>query len=248
MKKNLRKITLVSAIALGVFAGNAFSAAAKVNAKQQQQRIVYGVTTSPYTLKILVALREKGLPYDIAQTYPLKATMAKGMKPSAEFMTASPLGKIPAYQEDDWSIADSAVIMAYLDKANPEKPLYPTDAKEYAQVRWFEKYGDEVISGVVHNKILFEKVVKPIIFKKPTNQKVLDKAINEELPAIFDYLETSLADKKWITGNKFTAADIAIAVHFVSLKKSSVTVDIKKWPNLVAYIERMLIRDSFSKT
>ncbi|MGB0934935.1 MAG: glutathione S-transferase family protein, partial [Alphaproteobacteria bacterium] len=61
------------------------------------------------------------------------------------------------------------------------------------------------------------------------------------------YLEKSLGDNEWITGETFSVADIAIATHFISLEIANVKLDASQWPKLAKYIERALARPSFQK-
>jgi glutathione S-transferase len=211
------------------------------------ERIVYGSPVSPFVFKVLVTMAEKGLDFKMIETLPVRTLKAMGKKANPAFVKASPLGKIPAYQEGNWTIADSSVIMGYLDRQNPKVPLYPAEPKKFAETLWFEKYGDEIVAGVVHHKILFEKIVKPKLFNKPTDEVILQEAITKELPEILAYLEKELKGKKWIVGDRFTAADIAIGAHLVSLKQCGVNINAEQWPNLSAYTQRLFDRPSFKK-
>ncbi|HEX2580145.1 MAG TPA: glutathione S-transferase family protein [Rhabdochlamydiaceae bacterium] len=213
----------------------------------ENKLIIYGLPTSPFVFKVLVALAEKNIDFTLSPTLPEKAAKAKGQTPSLEFLAASPLGKIPALRQGNFSIAESSVIVAYLDRKYPEHPLYPSQPEEFAKVLWFQQYGDEVIASVVHHKILFEKIVKPKLFGQTTNQAVLDEAVNNELPKILSYLENELKGKKWIAGNQFTAADIAIGNHFVSLKQCDIEITADKWPNLARYTKDLFARPSFKR-
>lgn len=239
--------TLLILLAAGNLAASSPTPPISSNKEMSLERIVYGSKSSPFVFKVLVAMAEKGLDFKHIETLPISAMKAKGLEPSPEFQSASPLGKIPAYREGVWTIADSSVIIAYLDRQNPDNPLYPTDPKKYAEARWYEKYGDEVVTEVVHHKILFEKIVKPKLFGKPTNQVILTKAINEELPKVLTYLEHALEGKQWITGDNFTAADIAIGNHLMVLKTCGIHLSKNKWPNLSGYAQRLFARESFQK-
>jgi glutathione S-transferase len=44
-----------------------------------------------------------------------------------------------------------------------------------------------------------------------------------------------------------TLADIAVCVHFVSLKMSGVAVHKKTWPLLAEYVDRILDHPAFKK-
>jgi glutathione S-transferase len=75
---------------------------------------------------------------------------------------------------------------------------------------------------------------------------VVNKAINEELPPLFDYLEGQLASGDWLVGHSFSVADIGIATQFAQASFAGVSPDAKRWPKLAAYIDRALARPSFA--
>jgi glutathione S-transferase len=164
---------------------------------------------------------------------------------SPEFRKISPLGKVPAYRDGDVTLADSSIICAYLERAHPEPALYPSDPYEYARALWFEEYGDGGLAPVIGPKIFFQKVVGPMFFGQPTDAAVVQKAVNEELPVFFDYLESQLDAREAIAGTRFSIGDIGIASQFVNLRHAGFGVDATRWPKLAKYIERIHGRPSF---
>jgi glutathione S-transferase len=54
----------------------------------------------------------------------------------------SPLGKIPCFQDGDYTLPDSSCIIAYLERTNPRPALYPEDPKEYGRALFLEEYAD----------------------------------------------------------------------------------------------------------
>ena len=220
---------------------------AQAPAQAAVDRTVYGVGVSPYVRKVRVVLNEKKLPYTHKEVLPTKLLNALKQPIPQDFQQASPLGKIPAYREGDWTIADSAVIAQYLEHNYPEHKLYPSDPREYARALWFEKYGDEVLAGVIHAKIFMERFVKPQVLKQATDEETVQAALKNELPPLLDYLESQLQDKQWLVGNSFSIADIAIATHFVSLQLIGEKLNDQRWPKLAAYITRVLERPSFKQ-
>jgi glutathione S-transferase len=216
--------------------------------KVEKKRTLFGVAISPFVRKIRVILHEKNIPYELVEILPTKLLKATHKEIPANFAQASPLGKIPAYQEGEFSIADSAVIADYLEKTYAHQALIPTDSKQRAKVLFMEKYGDEVLAGVIHNKIFVERVVKPKVLNQTSDEKLVRTALTEELPVMLDYLESQLGNNQWMVGNTFTIADIAIVTHFISLELSGEKIDAEKWPKLAAYIQRVVERDSFKKS
>jgi glutathione S-transferase len=214
---------------------------------ESQEKIVYGVSLSPYVLKVLVAMEEKQLDYKNVEVFPLAVVRAKKQEPLAEFVQASPLGKIPAYREGDFTLSDSGVILSYLDRQYPEHSLYPANPKAFSKVYWFEKYGDETLGSITQGKILLQKIVMPQEFGIPTDEAVVQKAISQELPLVLAFIEKTLQGRKWICGDEFTAADIALGAQLNILDVCQVTVNQEKYPNIVRYKERLFARDSFKK-
>jgi glutathione S-transferase len=198
-----------------------------------------GAFGSPFVRKAYVALTEKGIPFEHEQVIPF------GVSP--EYRKISPLGKIPAFQDGDRTLADSSVIIAYLERTHPQPALYPTDAYEYARALWFEEFGDGGLAPVTGAKVFFPKVIGPRFFKQEPNLAAIQKVVDEEVPPLLDYLEGELGNNEYLVGNKFSIADIGIATQFVNYMFAGYGVDAKRWPKLAAYVQRVHSRPSFKK-
>lgn len=232
--------TLLSAFAQT----NSFAEA--INEPNANDRVLYGVSASPYVKKVEVILKEKNIPFTQVVTPPAVVLKMKKLPVPADFIEASPLGKIPALREGEWTISDSAVIAQYLEKAHPLPALYPSAPRALARALWFEKYGDEVLASVIHKKIYTERVVKPKVLNIPGDESIAKAALDEELPPMLDYLEKELGKDQWIAGDDFTVADIALVTHFIDLKAAGEIVSKARWPNLSSYIDRVSARKSFN--
>ena len=210
--------------------------------------ILWGALVSPYVRKAYVAMTEKAIDFQVNEILPIALLNALKMDIPEDFTECSPLGRIPALQDNENKVADSAVIVAYLEKQYPNhKSLYPTDPGHYATALWFENYADHVFSQVVYQKIFLEAFVKPKVLKIEVNLEKVNKALNEELPPMLQFLENLLKGKTWLAGNDFSIADIAIATHFVSLKLVGYHMDEAQYPYLSAYIKKILARKSFQQ-
>jgi glutathione S-transferase len=203
---------------------------------------LYGAPVSPFVRKVMVALAEKGIAYEHDPVVPAIAPV--------EFKRVSkdvsPLGKIPAYRDGDFSLADSSVIIAYLERVRPSPVLYPSDTPEYVRALWFEEYGDSGLAPIIGGKIFFQKIAGPAFFKQPTDETVVSKAINEELPPLLDYLESQLGNGDWLVGSNFSIADIGVATQFAQASLCGVSPDAQRQPRLAAYVDRALARSSFA--
>src|SRR5258708_2211973 len=198
---------------------------------------VHGSGLSPFVRKVRAFLAEKGIPYDLDPVIPFTA--------GPEFRKLSPLGRIPAYRDGDHTLSDSSIICAYIERTHPEPRLYPSDPYDYARALWFEEYADGGLAPIVGPKAFFRKVVGQRFFNQQADEAVNAKAVNAELPPLFDYLEGQLANGSTIVGKQLTIGDIGIGTQFVNLRHGGYGVDAKRWPTLEKYIASLHARPSF---
>ena len=102
-----------------------------------------------------------------------------------------PLGKIPVIEDEGIAVPDSSVIIAYLERAYPERPLYPAGAADLARALWLEEYADTRLREATL-PFFSEHVVKPLFQGKPADEAALAAAIAPRDEA-FDYLEKRAA-------------------------------------------------------
>jgi len=191
---------------------------------------LHGVNLSPFVRKVRIALAEKGIEYEQIPVLPFGQT--------AEFIAISPLGKIPVYQDGDLTLPDSSIIIDYLERAQPEPALYPSDPGERGRALWYEEYADTRVVDVL-TTVFFERFVGPRFMQKETDQAKVDECLNEKIPPVFDYLEGELGDREVLVGSHFSIADIAVTSPFVNFAIAGERVDAGRWPSLAAYVERM---------
>jgi glutathione S-transferase len=198
---------------------------------------LYGTFGSPFVRKVVVALGEKGIAFDHEPVVPFS--------PTPDYLKISPLEKIPAFRDGDRTLADSSVIIAYLERTRPEPALYPSDPYKFARALWFEEYGDGGLSPILGTKIFFQRVIGPRFFNQPCDEEAIRKTIEEEVPPLFDYLENEIGNRQWLVADRFTIADIGVATQFVNFELAGFSVDRERWPRLAAYVDRVHLRPSF---
>ena len=196
---------------------------------------VHGVNASPFVRKVRVALAEKGIAYDLIPVMPMGQT--------EEFLAISPLGKIPVYQDGDFTLPDSSCIIAYLEKTSPEPPLYPGDAHAFGKALFYEEFADTRLAEVLGPPFT-QRVVTVKVLKGELDQAVIDEAL-ANTPPVLDYLESAIGDEEFLAGGQLSVADIAVATMFVNWAHAGETVDAKRWPRLAAYVDRIHARPSF---
>jgi glutathione S-transferase len=95
---------------------------------------LYGSLASPYVARVVMSARHKGLDLE-------PAPPPGGLK-SPEFLRMSPLGKIPALEDDGHVLVESAVILEYLEDRHPGTPMLPADAHGRALARMLARFVD----------------------------------------------------------------------------------------------------------
>ena len=198
---------------------------------------VIGNYLSPYVRKVLVCLELKGIPYRIDPIAPFVG--------NEDFSRLSPLRRIPVLIEGDLVLNDSTVICEYLQDRFPAPSLYPADPVERAKARWLEEYADSYLGDVVIWRMFFQKGVRRFLFNEGTDEDVVRRAREEELPLALDYLEPRLPQNGWIFG-ELSIADISIASFFRNAAFVRYQVDPLRWPRTAAFVERTLALPAFA--
>jgi glutathione S-transferase len=198
---------------------------------------VHGVNLSPFVRKVRVALAEKGIEYRLVPVVPFGV--------SEEFRRISPLGKVPVFEEDDgFTIPDSSVILAYLERTRPSPPLYPADPREMAQALFLEEWSDTRLIEACA-PVFFERYVAVRLLKREPNEELIRTCVEQRQPQAFGYLEKLLAGREYAVGDRFSVADLAIASPLVNLRHAGVHVDPARWPELQRYLRAIWARPSF---
>mgnify|MGYP000285924771 FL=1 len=193
--------------------------------------ILYGVPLSPYVRKVRVCLAHKQLDYKLEIVSPFN-------QPDW-FLELNPLGRIPALKDDELSLADSSVICQYLDEKYPDSASLLGDTIEQrAAVRWLEKYADYELAPSATFTVFQQRIIAPTM-QKPTDEALVQSALNEKLPPLFDYLEDYLGDNEFFVGESLTLADIAVSCQLMNMEHGGEQLDESRWPNLAALHSRV---------
>jgi glutathione S-transferase len=196
---------------------------------------IYGVPLSIHVRKVIVTALEKRLEHQVETVFPFD--------PPPGWRELSPTGKIPALKHGDLTLADSSVIVAYLEKRFPERPLTPADPAHYALALWFEEYVDSQIAPDVI-ALFKQKVLGPMVHKVPTDESAVRRVLEDDLPPKLDYLEAALHGDYLVDG-RLSVADITLASDLTVFHYLGCRLDVARHPHLLAHFQRMLQRDSF---
>lgn len=196
--------------------------------------ILYGINLSTFTRKVRLALAEKGVEYRLEA-----ASMG-----SAKVRSLHPLGKIPVIEDQGAVIPDSSVIIAYLERAYPQRPLYPADARDLGRALWLEEYADTRLREATV-PFFAERVVKQLFQGKAPDEEALGHAAALRDEA-FDYMERECGGGGFAVGERFSVADLAIGAQLVTYQQGGGELPAERWPRLVRYRDGLQARPAWA--
>lgn len=160
---------------------------------------LYGHPFSSYTQKALIALYERGTPFDYR-------TLADDGTNYAALKALWPLGKMPVLAEGGTTVFEATAIIEYLEAAHPGPArLLPADPVAAVAVRMMDRVFDNYVmtpmQAVVADALRASEVRAPQTVVEA--RALLDRS--------YAWLDGRLAGQDWATGPAFTLADCAAA-------------------------------------
>jgi glutathione S-transferase len=107
--------------------------------------LLYEHPLSSYAQKVKIALREKGLAFDLETPEALGTGIAAG-----PFGEANPRAEVPALVDGEARIFDSTIILEYIEEKWPTPPLLPRDPAARAAARMVEDVCDTHYEAITH--------------------------------------------------------------------------------------------------
>ncbi len=199
--------------------------------------ILYGSTMSPFVRKVFAFAAEKELALELK-------SVGIG-DPDPGFRAASPFAKMPALDDDGYTLADSSAICHYLEAKQPDPALIPAAAEARGRTIWFDEFADTILFAC-GAAMFFNRVVLPRFLGRDGDLAAADKAERETLPPLLDYLEGVIPDSGFLVGDALTLADLAVASPFANIRHCGVEIDPALYPKVVRYTEAILSRPSFA--
>jgi glutathione S-transferase len=178
---------------------------------------LYDADRCPYCARVRIVLAEKGLEYE--------AIAVDLDDRPAWIYEKNPLGKVPVLEEDDFVLAESAVINEYLDERWPEPPLWPVDPGERALGRL-----------LVHR---FDEVSRPYYALRRG-----EEGARERLDSQLASLGARLERQPFLSGRVFGLADVAYVPWI--LRGERMDVSLEPFPALADWVDRLTERPSIA--
>ncbi len=172
-------------------------------------------------------LEEIGAPYER-----VLVDIHKGEQQSEAYLAVNPMGKVPALQDGDATVAEQGAICAYLADRFPDAGLAPRP--------------DEPARGRYLEWLFFAgSCIEPAFMEKFSGWEVKPtQAAWGNYARVLAAMERALSSGPYVLGETFSAADIMMgsAVHF-----GLAFGLLDKTPVFTAYHDRIVARDAFGR-
>ncbi len=195
------------------------------------------------SIRILWALEELGVEYQV-KYYKRLPTFAA----PPELKQIHPLGKAPVLTDGDLVIAESAVILDYLQSTyDTENKFKPKNTKDLMQYNYWMHYAEGSLMPLLVFNLVLSNVPKHVPFIiKPIAKKISEgvKAgfVQTRLVDHIPFLENYLTQHDYFAG-EFSFADIQMSFPIVALQERVAG----KYPLLKEYADRIQQRPAFQK-
>lgn len=195
---------------------------------------LYGHPFSSYTQKVLIALYENGTPFEFRCIGPETPQHAE------QWLRRWPLRKFPLLVDGERDVAETSIIIEYLQLAHPGPVrLLPPDPMAALDVRFLDRFFD------LHVMNWMQHAVNGALSGDPARRKEGLALAAEKLELAYAWLEGQMAGRTWAAGADFTLADCAAAP---SLFYADWTHRISEaFPQLRGYRARLLARPSMAR-
>lgn len=178
------------------------------------------------SVRVLWMLEESGIEYD----QELIDIRAPDRKDPAEFLEASPMGKVPAIMDGDVAMSESAAICLYIADRYCPGTLAPA------------------LDDVRRGKFLYWLMYTPAVVEPAMSEKFNQSKTNRQSSGWGDFetmietWEKGLEGRDWILGDQFTAADVMLGSSAVFLRAFDM---LPNSPSIHAYADRALARPAY---
>jgi len=172
-----------------------------------------------------IALSESGVPYTTDRVDLRTHTYGNG----ADYYGVNPKGYVPVLELDDGKrLTEVAVILQYIADRKPGT-LAPAfgSIERYRTMEWLNFIATEIHKGLA-----------PLW--KPTTPEDYKPVVLEAVGKRFDFVAQALADKPYLTGDRFSIADAYL--YTIANWHRFLKFDVTRWPAIEAFLARVAER------
>lgn len=173
--------------------------------------VLYDAPRCPYAARVRIVLAEKGVEVHVVE-------IDLSDRPDWLY-EKNPKGRVPVLEEDDRPLAESAVLMEFLEERYPEPALLPPGPADRAAVRLLIFRADELTDPYY------------------ALRRGEDGA-QEQFDAALGRLDELLGEQPYLSGAEYGLADIAL-VPWVLRARDMLGVELEGFPSLSDWLARL---------
>lgn len=229
--------------------------------------VLHHAWASTCSQKVRLCLAEKGLAWEGRV---LNLRRFDHLTP--EFLALNPDGFVPVLVDDGFVVRESSVINEYLDDSRPAPPLRPADARGRARVGEWTRFADEVASPAIKWPSFARNLAPALRTMDPAELEAVtarmpDPAVAERwrragrgdldaeaiarshgrLRLMLDRAEAALGATRWLAGEHYTLADIALVPFVARVEAFEQYGMLRSWPHVAAWLAAIRARPAFAE-
>lgn len=163
-----------------------------------------------------------------------------GGNKDADYLVKNPNGVVPTLIHGDAVVWESNTILRYLANYFRANGLYPADAVARS---WVDRWMDWQLSSLgPANRVLFQRIVRT-----PANERSEDaiREAGQQNAELFSLLDRFLERSKYLAGESFSIADIAVGP--LAYRWLTLPVERPHCPNVQRWYDLLCEREAFRK-
>lgn len=175
---------------------------------------LYDAARCPYCARVRIVLAEKAITFD---------TVAVDLDDRPSWIyDLNPTGRVPVLEDDGLILAESRVLMEYLEERLPETPLLPADPADRALVRLRLERFDESLGNAYY-----------LLRRERTSEQA-----RTALDVALDDLAKLLERQPYLSGNDYGLADCGY-LPWIFRAETSLGVEVRARSALAAWLNRV---------
>jgi glutathione S-transferase len=159
-------------------------------------------------------LEELKVPYEF-----VLLDMENGEHRKPEFLAINPMGKVPAIEDNGFSVWESGAILLYLADQYESEKLTP---QKRAQINQWILFANSTLSIGIF----------------------IESSREKEMPKLFPPLNDHFSQHNFLVDDQFTAADVAVGAYLAYMPMM-LQLDFSDYPGIANYIQRLSERPAF---
>jgi glutathione S-transferase len=180
---------------------------------------IYDFAFAPNPRRLRIFVAEKGLKIPVEQV-----DIFTGKNRTPEMLAKNPAGGLPVMELDDGThLAESVAICRYLESLHPEPNMMGQNSREQAEIEMWNRRVELGLFSAAgrafqHTNELFKERLRQF----PEYGETQREATKQQM----QWLDAQIGNKPFITGDRFTIADITaeVAVDFAA-QAAGVSID-----------------------